>query len=130
MLDNDICSHIVRERPISVLEKFKTLSAADLCISVITQAELCYVVQRSSSKKMNHAIIESFISRLVVLDWNTDAAKFYGNLRASMEAKGMGIGNMDLMIASHSLSMGATFVTNNIRHFNMVEGLKIENWVE
>jgi tRNA(fMet)-specific endonuclease VapC len=130
MLDTDICSYIIRMRPVSVLEKFKSLKTSDLCISVITQAELFYGVQRSSSKKINHSIIESFTSRLIMLDWDKEAAKSYGYLRASMEEKGKNIGNMDLMIAAHALSIGATIVTNNIRHFNMVEGLKIENWIE
>ncbi len=130
MLDTDICSYIIRMRPISVLERFKSLKTSDICISVITQAELFYGVERSSSKKINHSIIESFTSRLIILDWDVSAARSYGHLRASMEEKGKNIGNVDLMIAAHALSIGATIVTNNILHFNMVKGLKIENWVE
>lgn len=130
MLDTDICSYIIRSRPLSVLEKFKQFNASYLCISAITQAELLYGVERSSSKKVNHAIIESFIGNLVVLDWDSMAAKHYARLRASMEADGKIIGNMDLMIAAHALSIGATVVTSNLRHFSMVEGLRVENWVE
>lgn len=130
MLDTDICSYIIRLRPVSVLEKLKQFNASDLCISVITQAELLYGVERSSSKKINHDIIGSFTSKLVILDWDTTAAKHYAILRASLESKGTVIGNMALMIASHALSIGATVVTNNIHHFNIVDGLQVENWVE
>ena len=130
MLDTDICSYIIRMRPLSVLEKFKSLKTSDLCISVITQAELVYGVERSSSKRINHSIVEDFTSRLIIFDWDREAAKSYGYLRASMEEKGKNIGNMDLMIAAHALCIEATIVTNNTRHFNMVDGLMVENWVE
>ena len=130
MLDTDICSYILRERPIAVLEKFNQISAAELCISVITHAELLYGVERSSSKKINHEVVEAFTSRLIILDWDSSAAKEYGVLRAQLEQKGRIIGNLDMMIASHALSIGASIVTNNTRHFSVVPKLKSENWVE
>ena len=129
MLDTDICSYIIRERPVSVLEKFRRIDASDLSISVITQAELLYGVARSASKKINREVVADFISRLIVLDWNGNAAEQYALLRAALEAKGKPIGNMDLMIAAHALSIGATVVSNNVRHFIAVPGLKSVNWV-
>ena len=129
MLDTNTCSYIIRTRPPSVLEKFKTLPISDISISSITQAELLYGAERCSSKTVTYSIIESFTSRLIILNWDSEAAKSYGYLRAYMEKNGRIIGNMDLMIAAHALSIGATIVTNNIRHFNMIDGLKVENWV-
>ncbi len=129
MLDTDICSYILRERPVSVLEKFKKVEKSGLCISVITQAELLYGVERSSSKKINHTIVHDFISRLIVMDWNSKAAEKYATVRASLEEKGKPIGNMDMMIAAHALSINATIVTNNTRHFSQVPKLKCVNWV-
>ena len=129
MLDTDICSYIIRERPVSVLEKFKRIDASNLCISAITQAELLYGIARSSSKKVNREVVSDFIGRLIVLDWNSAAAEKYGELRAELEAKGKTIGNMDMMIAAHALSIGATVVTNNTRHFSLVPKLKTSNWI-
>jgi len=129
MLDTDICSYIIRERPVSVLEKFKRIDTSNLCISAVTQAELLYGIAKSSSKKVNREIVDDFIGRLVVLDWNSAAAEKYGELRADLESKGKTIGNMDMMIAAHALSIGATVVTNNIRHFSTVPKLKSINWV-
>ena len=129
MLDTDICSYIIRERPVSVLEKFKKMDISEICISSITHAELLYGVARSSSKKINREIVDDFVSRLIVLDWNSEAAEKYGWLRADLEAKGKIIGNMDMMIAAHALSIAATVVTNNTRHFGVVPKLKIINWV-
>lgn len=129
LLDTDICSYIIRERPLSVLEKFQKVPVGDLSISVITQAELFYGVARSQSKKVNRQVVEDFTSRLVVRSWDGAAAEQYGLLRASLEAKGKNIGNMDMMIAAHALSLKATVVTNNLRHFNLVPKLKVINWV-
>ena len=129
MLDTDICSYIIRERPLSVLEKFKKIDISEICISAITHAELLYGVARSSSKKINRNIVDDFVGRLIVLDWNSAAAEQYGKLRADLEAMGKIIGNMDMMIAAHALSLGATVVTNNTRHFGSVPKLKTTNWV-
>lgn len=129
MLDTDICSYIIRERPASVLEKFQQVAVADLCISVITQAELLYGAARSSSKKINREVVENFTNRLIVLEWDSEAAEYYGLLRATLEAKGKIIGNMDMMIAAHALSIGACVVTNNTRHFSVVPKLKTANWI-
>ncbi len=128
LLDTDICSYIIRERPLSVLEKFRQLPARSLAISVITRAELLYGVARTQSKKVNRQVVDEFTGRLMVRDWDAAAAEQYGVLRAAMEAKGKVIGNMDMMIAAHALSLGATVVTNNTRHFSVVPKLKTANW--
>lgn len=129
MLDTDICSYIIRERPPSVLEKFRNIELPQLCISVITQAELLYGAARSVSKKVNRAIVDEFTSRLLVLEWDSAAAEQYGALRAALESKGRVIGNLDMMIAAHALSLEASIVTNNTRHFSQVPKLKVVNWV-
>ena len=130
MLATDTCSYIIRERPLSVLKKFKKFSTSGICISVITHAELLYGVERSSSKKVNHEVIADFISRLFIINWDSNSAKKYAELRAYLEKKGKIIGNMDMMIAAHALSIGAKIVTNNTRHFRLVPGLKVVNWVK
>lgn len=129
LLDTDISSYILRERPIEVLERFQKLDATQLGISVITEAELLYGVARSKSKKVNKSVVESFTSRLVIFEWDSLAAEAYGTLRAKLEAKGTPIGNMDMMIAAHAISLGATLVSNNEKHFKKVPKLKLENWV-
>lgn len=129
MLDTDICSYILREKPLSVLQHFMTTDPDKLCISVITEAELRYGIARSQSKKVNRKVVEDFLDRLLILEWDSDAASSYGELRATLEAKGKPIGNMDLMIAAHALSINATIVTNNVRHFQIVPKLKVQRWV-
>ena len=130
MLDTDICSYIIRERPLQVLDRFKQVEIEQLCISAVTYAELIYGVEHSSSKKVNGTIIDDFVRHLNIISWDEKAAEYYGNLRACLRAKGQIIGSMDMMIAAHARSRGMTVVTNNDRHFKKVPNLNVENWAK
>ena len=120
MLDTNICIYVIKKRPLGLLEKFNGVPKNSLCISVVTYAELLYGVERSSSKKMNREIVQDFISRLIVLSWDMDAASLYGKLRTNLEKNGTLIGNMDLMIATHALSQKCTLLSNNLREFKRI----------
>ena len=128
MLDTDVCSYIIRERPIEVLEHFETLKMDQLCISVVTYAELIYGVEHSSSKKINRSIVDQFVKHLSVINWDKKAAEHYGNIRVFFQVKGNVIGAMDMMIAAHARSQKMILVTNNEKHFKRVPKLKVENW--
>jgi tRNA(fMet)-specific endonuclease VapC len=128
MLDTDMCSYIIKEHPESVRQRFQTLAMEQLCVSVVTYAELIYGVERSSSKRINRPIIEDFVRHLDVMNWDTEAADQYGVIRAELEAAGTPIGAMDMMIAAHAKSIKAVLVTNNQKHFTKVKRLKIDNW--
>ena len=128
MLDTDMCSYIIKEHPESVRQRLQKLAMEQLCVSVVTYAELIYGVERSSSKRVNRPIVEDFVRHLDVMDWDTDAADQYGVIRAELEAAGTPIGAMDMMIAAHAKSIKAVLVTNNQKHFARIKGLKIENW--
>ena len=129
MLDTDMCSYIIRQHPESVRQRFQTLAMDQLCVSVVTYAELMYGVERSSSRRVNRPIVADFVRHLDVLDWDTGAADHYGAIRAKLDAAGTPIGAMDMMIAAHAKSIKAVLVTNNQKHFTRVKGLKTDNWV-
>jgi tRNA(fMet)-specific endonuclease VapC len=71
-----------------------------------------------------------FILPFTIWPFDGDAASAYGPLRASLESQGMPIGPIDMLIAAHALSLGATLVTNNEREFRRVPGLLVENWLK
>lgn len=129
MLDTDICSYIIREKPIKVFERFESLDMDQLCISVVTYAELIYGVEHSSSKKINRSIVDDFVNHLNIMEWDKSAAEHYGKIRAFLQANGDIIGAMDMMIAAHAVSQKMTLVTNNEKHFKKVPKLNVENWV-
>jgi tRNA(fMet)-specific endonuclease VapC len=130
MLDTDICSYIIREKPLKVFEHFKGLEMGQLYISVITYAELIYGVENSSSKKINRPIVDDFVRHLSIIAWDQEAAEHYGNIRAFLRAEGNIIGSMDMMIAAHARSQKMILVTNNEKHFKRVPKLKVENWTD
>jgi tRNA(fMet)-specific endonuclease VapC len=129
MLDTNICIYVLKKRPTSVLEKFDKVRKDQIYISIITYAELKFGVEKSLSKKMNQEILEEFTARLQIRLWDEEAANHYANIRYHFERQGRSIGNMDLMIASHARSCGYKLVTNNLREFNRVPALKLENWI-
>lgn len=129
MLDTDMCSYIIKERPARVLQHFQELDMENICVSIVSYAELVYGVERSSSKRINHSVLKNFRRHLDVIKWDIGAADEYAVLRTELEAKGTPIGAMDMMIAAHSKSINTVLVTNNQKHFTKVKGLKIENWV-
>ena len=128
MLDTDISSYIIRKRPESVRARFRELEGEQLCISVVSEAELLYGVKARGSPRALAATVADFLRRLSVLGWSRAAAQHYADIRVKLESAGTPIGNMDLLIAAHARSAGAVLVTNNQKHFLRVPGLKVENW--
>ena len=128
MLDTDISSYIIRNRPESVRARFRKLDSSQLCISVITHAELLYGVKSVGAGKAIRLDVEDFVRRLDVLAWDSTAAGHYAEIRVKLEAGGTPIGNMAMMIAAHARSTNTVLVTNNEKHFRRVSGLLVENW--
>ncbi|MCF0114869.1 MAG: type II toxin-antitoxin system VapC family toxin [Erysipelotrichaceae bacterium] len=129
MLDTNMCIYTIKRHPEKVLERYRALNPSDLCISSITLAELLYGVEKSVYKQKNRLALYSFLSPITVIDYDAKAATEYGVIKAELEKKGTPIGLLDTMIASHAKTLGLTLVTNNVKEFERVENLKIENWV-
>ena len=130
MLDTDICIFITRKSGATLLERIESVPLEQQCISVVTLAELLYGVQVSSKKKANQEVVDLFAQHIAVLEWTPDAAKHYAEIRADLKKKGQQLGSNDLLIAAHARSIGAVIVTNNIKDFGRVKGLKLENWMD
>lgn len=128
MLDTNIAIYVIKRRPVDAFNTFNQ-HAGQLCVSSITMAELLHGVEKSAKPDHNLRQVEDFMSRLSVLEYGSKAAAHYGNIRAVLERKGTPIGVNDLHIAGHSRSEGLTLVTNNLKEFDRVEGLRLENWV-
>ena len=128
MLDTNIVIYVIKRRPIEALETFN-LHAGKMAISSITLAEILHGAEKSAKPEHNLQQVEDFISRLDVLDYGTKAAAHYGDIRENLEKQAKTIGVNDLHIAGHARSEGLTLVTNNLREFERVEALRLENWV-
>jgi tRNA(fMet)-specific endonuclease VapC len=128
LLDTNMCIYIIRKRPSQVLERFKTFRISEIGISAITLSELEYGVTKSGRPDQNREALIEFLTPLEILPFDEGSARFYGEIRAHLEKKGNPIGAMDLLIASHALSLSVPLVTNDIRGFKGIPGLQIENW--
>jgi tRNA(fMet)-specific endonuclease VapC len=127
LLDTTICIYIINRRPLVAFDHFDGMLAGEVGISGITAAELDFGIVKSGSKR-NRVALDKFLAPLDILPFNEDAVRYYGKLRTSLEADGVPIGVMDMLIASHALALDATLVTNNLREFERVGGLRLENW--
>ena len=129
MLDTNICIYIIKNKPRSVKERFREFEIGELCISTITVSELMYGAYKSKYTEKNLKAIESFLMPFEIVDYDYIASIKYGKIRADLEKKGQIIGNMNMQIAGHALALDLVLVTNNIREFERVEGLRLDNWV-
>jgi tRNA(fMet)-specific endonuclease VapC len=128
MLDTNICIHVIKNRPEGLRERFNRL-ADQLCISAVTLAEIIYGAEKSARQTENIKVVEQFAARLDVLPFGERAATHYGQIRADLERADHPIGLHDMMIGGHARSEGLTLVSNNVREFQHIEGLRIDNWV-
>jgi tRNA(fMet)-specific endonuclease VapC len=128
MLDTNIVIYVIKRRPVEVLDTFNR-HVGQMCISTITLAELMHGAEKSARVEHNMRQVEDFVSRLQVVAYDIKAAAHYGQIRASLERKGTTIGVNDLHIAGHARSEGLILVSNNLREFERVDGLRLENWV-
>lgn len=128
LLDTNICIYLIKKKPPSVIRHFDTYHAGTIGISSVTVAELEFGVQKSRYPSENQEALEQFLLPLVVLDFDRQAARAYGKLRALLESRGRVIGSLDMLIAAHALSQNLPLATNNIKEFSRVPGLKVLNW--
>ncbi len=129
LLDTNIVIYVVKRRPLAVLDIFNRHHGR-MAVSAITVAELIHGAEKSEFPARNLAVVEDFFSRLAVLPYTAEAAWHYGSIRATLEKNGQPIGANDLHIAGHARSLGLTLISNNLREFERVPGLLLENWVE
>ena len=131
MLDTNICSYIMREKPESVLTELQArVQHRDrIVISAITYAELRFGAIGKKSSPKHNIIIDEFMARVdAVLSWDKGAVEATTIIKKTLSDNGNSIGINDTMIAGHAVSEGCVLVTNNRKEFDRVPGLEIENW--
>ncbi len=127
MLDTNILIYTINNRPENVRKRFGR-HESQLCISTVSWGELVYGCEKSSRPEENLADIESMANRLEIAVFDTTAAAHFGQIRAELARLGKPIGPYDMMIAGHARSLGLVLVTNNVKEFRRVSGLRVENW--
>lgn len=131
MLDTNICSYILRNKPETIKEKLKAVEVAQhtIGLSSIVVSELLYGAHKKGSERLLH-LVYAFIENFTVMEFGTEVASAYAQVRVDLESRGNIIGSNDLYIAAHAISCDAILVSNNTKEFEKVKGLKLENWVD
>ena len=127
MLDTDSVSYALRGKG-NVGEKIVAHRPSELCVSAITVAELRYGAARRHSSRL-HEIIDAFTDNIAVMPFDDACATTFGTIAGDLAARGLPIGDFDVLIAAHASTIDATLVTNNTKHFERVRGLRLENWL-
>lgn len=131
MLDTNICSFIMRERPAALIERLQAAveEQSRIVVSVITYYEMLLGTIGKTASPRHAALLESFIARLsAILPWERSAAEEATRIRKELTAKGTPIGGNDTMIAGHALAAECVLITNNMREFSRVARLHVEDW--
>jgi tRNA(fMet)-specific endonuclease VapC len=128
LLDTNIISDLVRNPQGAAAQHVMACQPAELCTSIIVAAELRYGILRRGSPRLTDAV-EAVLARLSIRALEPPVDMHYAAIRHSLEQSGSPIGQNDMLIAAHALSLDAVLVSDNEREFARVLGLRLENWV-
>ena len=129
LLDTDTCIYLIKNKPPEVLARFDEYAVGDIAVSSITVAELYFGARKSQRPAQNEQALEQLLLPLEILRFDFEAAMAYGRVRMALERSGTPIGPLDTLIAAHAVSLGLKLVTNNVREFERVPNLELDNWV-
>lgn len=129
LLDTNILSDLVRHPSGVIANKIQEVGEGNIFTSIIVAAELRFGARKKNSKRLI-AQIDAILLVLPVLDFEKPADKSYGELRTQLETSGTPIGPNDMLIAAHAMSLDMIVVTANETEFRMVNGLRVENWLQ
>ncbi len=128
MLDTNTVSHLIKEHS-AVARRVVAVPMASICVSAITDGELLFGLAKRPNAKQLHLAVREFLRRVDVLPWDSAVAEHYGTVRADLERQGRILAPLDLLIATHALSLGAVLVTSD-RAFGRVADLHVEDWTD
>jgi len=131
MLDTNICIYIIKKKAENVLSKLKQNRKKGLYISTITLAELEFGNANANIlyKERNRLALLEFLSIMGIKHFDENAAREYGIIKKDLKDRNFLIGPFDMLIGAHAKSLNMTLITNNVREFERIQDLKIENWV-
>ena len=128
LLDTNIVIYTMKNRPQRVKRRFQQ-HHGQMGISTVTIGELVFGAEHSQQTERNLADLEALAARLEVLPFDNQAAYHFGQIRAALYRTGQPIGPYDMMIAGQARAAGLILVTNNVKEFERVPGLLLENWI-
>ena len=132
LLDTNICIYLINHKYEYLIDKIESIGIENTAVSTLTIAELEFGIAKSQSKfkEQNRLALLEFLLPFKFLSFDQNDAYEYGYIRNDLQSKGQVIGNMDMLIAAQAIANDLILVTNNIKEFERVENLPLENWIE
>jgi tRNA(fMet)-specific endonuclease VapC len=127
ILDTDVCIELLRGNTRVIEKRQKTLD--EVTTTWITACELSYGAAKSRSPQNNQTLVSEFLATLRIVGLNHPAAEGFGQMKSALERAGNILADADLMIAAITRAHGASLITGNRRHYDRIEGLRIEDWI-
>ena len=128
MLDTNILSNIIRFPEGHAVRKLIETGVNDVCVSAIVASEFRFGAAKRGSPRLTR-LVEELLQRLPVVPYAAAASTAYAQIRRDLALAGTPIGPVDTFIAAHAMAEDVTLVTDNIREFARVPGLRVENWL-
>jgi tRNA(fMet)-specific endonuclease VapC len=128
LLDTNTASYVIKGNFPRVRHRLSRLELSEVGISAVTEAELRFATERLPEAARLRLAVAEFLEPIEVLAWDSSAGAQYAQLRCSLERSGTPMGNLDMMIAAHALSIASVLVTHD-RVFRHVKGLRTEDWI-
>jgi len=131
LLDTNILSDLLKNPSGSTAQKVATLPPEKrdlLATSIVVAAELRYGVAKSGSAILAGRV-DQLLDAIEILPLEPMADRHYGRIRSELEKAGTVIGGNDLLIAAQVLAIDGILVTDNVREFKSIKGLRLENWL-
>lgn len=128
LLDTNAISDLLRHPQGAVAKGIRKVGAKHVFTSIIVAAELRFGAEKRGSQRLKE-LVDGVLRHIPIVGLLEPADRMYAQLRHALQQRGTPIGSNDLLIAAHALSTGSVLVTDNVREFSRVPGLKMENWL-
>lgn len=128
LLDTNIISELIQHPRGKTYTKIASVGAETVCTSIVVGCELKFGAVKRGSSKLSDRIETSFL-KIPVLALEPEVRDHYAKIRNSLERRGLPIGSNDLLIAAHAIALDLVLVTANVREFQRIEDLSVENWL-
>lgn len=128
LLDTDICIFVLKQK-FNLLEKLQEVGLENCYVSEISLAELHFGAYNSTDYEKHRRDVE-LVQRFAEVIPIREYLALYGKERARLRKVGSSVADFDLLIATSAVHHGLVLVTNNTKHHQRVEGIRLENWAE